>query len=57
MIIVRRRRDRLHAVRSTFYQYYGTAIGFKYKNGTETSLGGMWGNIAERVGLSQRTQM
>lgn len=53
-----RRRDRLQSVRSTFYQCYCKAIGFKYKNGTElSSLGSMLGNIAERVGFSQRTQM
>lgn len=56
---IRRRRDRLQSVRSTFYQCYCKAIGFKYKNGAElSSLGSMLGNIAERVGLSsQRTQM
>lgn len=53
-----RRRDRLQSVRSTFYQCYCKAIGFKYKNGAElSSLGSMLGNIAERVGFSQRTQM
>lgn len=55
----RRRRDRLQSVRSTFYQCYCKAIGFKYKNGAElSSLGSMLGNIAERVGFSsQRAQM
>lgn len=59
LLFFRRRRDRLQSVRSTFYQCYCKAIGFKYKNGAElTSLGSMLGNIAERVGLStQRTQM
>ncbi|XP_055317855.1 myotubularin-related protein 14 isoform X3 [Sitodiplosis mosellana] len=53
-----RRRDRLQSVRSTFYSAYCKAIGFKYKNGAElSSLGSMLGNIAERVGFSQRTQI
>lgn len=56
-ISISRRRDRLQSVRSTFYQCYCKAIGFKYKNGAETSFGSMLGNFAERVGFTQRPPM
>lgn len=49
-----RRRERLQAVRSTFYQCYCKAIGFKYKNGAENTFGSMLGTFAERVGFTQR---
>lgn len=50
----RRRQNRLSSVRSIFYECYCKTIGFKYKNGDESSFGSMLGNFAERVGFTQR---
>lgn len=49
------RRERLNAVRTLFYNCYGSTIGFKFKNGDSASLGSLLGNFAEKVGLTQRT--
>ncbi|XP_065165901.1 myotubularin-related protein 14 isoform X1 [Atheta coriaria] len=47
------RKKRLLKVRETFLNCYHKAIGFKFKN--DSSLGSMLGNIAEKVGLAQRS--
>lgn len=45
------RRERLSSVRNLFYNCYCSTVGFKFKDGSETSsLGILLGNFAERVG-------
>lgn len=49
------RKDRLNGVRSLFYHCYCSTVGFKFKNGAETTFGALLGNFAEKVGFAQRT--
>lgn len=51
------RKERLEAVRTLFYNAYCSTVGFKFKNGPDSSLGSFLGNIADRVGLGQRTSV
>ncbi|XP_031629993.1 myotubularin-related protein 14 isoform X2 [Contarinia nasturtii] len=52
-----RRRERLQAVRGTFYKTYCNIVGLTYKDYSMSTLGSVLGNIAERVGFSQRNQI
>jgi myotubularin-related protein 14 len=54
-----RRRERLQTVRALFYNAYCSTIGFRFKNGHESGLGSLLGNIAEKVGIisTQRTSV
>ncbi|XP_069693160.1 phosphatidylinositol-3,5-bisphosphate 3-phosphatase MTMR14 isoform X2 [Periplaneta americana] len=53
------RRDRLHTIRTLFYNSYCSTIGFKFKNGQDSGLGSLLGNFAEKVGIisTQRTSV
>ncbi|XP_046985343.1 myotubularin-related protein 14 isoform X1 [Schistocerca americana] len=53
------RREKLQTVRSLFYTAYCSTIGFKFKNGSDSGLGSLLGNIAEKVGIlsAQRTSL
>lgn len=46
-----RRRERLQAVRNLFYNAYCSTVGFKFKEGPDSGLGSLLGNIAEKVGI------
>ncbi|CAH1393350.1 unnamed protein product [Nezara viridula] len=51
------RRDRLSSVRSLFYNCYCSTVGFKFKDGSESSsIGILLGNFAERVGIISTTR-
>lgn len=46
------RRERLNAVRTSFYNCYSSTIGYKFRNGSDNAtLGSLLGNFAEKVGL------
>lgn len=49
------RKKRLLKVREIFYHNYSATIGFNCKDGTDSSIGTLLGNIAEKVGLTART--
>lgn len=50
------RQDRLLKIRELFYTCYFPSIGCKnVRFGPESSVGAIIGNIAEKVGLSQRS--
>ncbi|XP_023706907.1 myotubularin-related protein 14 isoform X2 [Cryptotermes secundus] len=53
------RRERLQTVRTLFYNAYCSTIGFRFKNGQDSGLGSLLGNIAEKVGIisTQRTSV
>lgn len=52
------RRERLNSVRTLFYNCYSSTIGYNFRNGSnEGSFGALFGNFAERVGLTQRTSV
>lgn len=58
--IALQRRERLTSVRNLFYNCYCSTVGFKLKDGSETSsLGLLLGNFAEKVGFisTQRTSV
>ncbi|XP_057323639.1 myotubularin-related protein 14 [Microplitis mediator] len=53
------RKDRLHSVRTLFYNVYSHTVGFRMKDNSESSgFGQLLGNFAEKVGISvQRTTL
>ncbi|XP_046428969.1 myotubularin-related protein 14 isoform X1 [Neodiprion fabricii] len=57
--LTQRRKERLHNVRTLFYNVYCSAIGFKFKDGADSALGNLLGNFAEKVGIlsTQRTSL
>ncbi|XP_046747257.1 myotubularin-related protein 14 [Diprion similis] len=54
-----RRKERLQSVRTLFYNAYCSTIGFKFKDGSDSALGNLFGNFAEKVGILsvQRTSL